>query len=190
MSIEDLNSINRKMQSTLAKFGGRIDAFLFCPHNPADNCDCRKPKTALLDSFRHERELITKTVRFSEIEFPISRSQKIGARPILVNSGKANSNPPPDILYMMIWPQLCKKLCLIKRHEEPYPIFSFYLGLIPLTVIYSIISILILPLNRPTRYKIITGWARTCLKWLKLTCDLSWAVEGVENITQTPGVIM
>ena len=66
----------------------------------------------------------------------------------------------------------------------------FYLGLIPLTVIYSIISILILPLNRPTRYKIITGWARACLKWLKLTCDLSWAVEGVENITQTPGVIM
>ena len=66
----------------------------------------------------------------------------------------------------------------------------FYLGLVPLTVIYSIISILILPLNRPTRYKIITGWARACLKWLKLTCDLSWAVEGVENITQTPGVIM
>ena len=66
----------------------------------------------------------------------------------------------------------------------------FYLGLIPLTVIYSIISILILPLNRPTRYKIITGWARACLKWLKLTCDLSWAVEGVENITQTPGVII
>ena len=66
----------------------------------------------------------------------------------------------------------------------------FYLGLIPLTVIYSIISILILPLNRPTRYKIITGWARACLKWLKLTCDLSWAVEGLENITQTPGVIM
>ena len=66
----------------------------------------------------------------------------------------------------------------------------FYLGLIPLTVTYSIISILILPLNRPARYKIITGWARACLKWLKLTCDLSWAVEGVENITQTPGVIM
>ena len=66
----------------------------------------------------------------------------------------------------------------------------FYLGLIPLTVAYSIISILILPLNRPTRYKIITGWARACLKWLKLTCDLSWAVEGLENITQTPGVIM
>ncbi len=66
----------------------------------------------------------------------------------------------------------------------------FYLGLVPLTVIYSIISILILPLNRPTRYKIITGWARACLTWLKLTCDLSWAVEGVENITQTSGVIM
>ena len=66
----------------------------------------------------------------------------------------------------------------------------FYLGLIPLTVIYSVISILILPFNRPTRYKIITGWARACLTWLKLTCDLSWAVEGVENITQTSGVIM
>ncbi len=66
----------------------------------------------------------------------------------------------------------------------------FYLGLIPLTVIYSFISILILPLNRPTRYEIITGWARACLRWLKFTCNLSWAVEGVENITQDSGVIM
>ncbi len=66
----------------------------------------------------------------------------------------------------------------------------FYLGLIPLTVIYSFISILILPLNRPARYKIITGWARACLTWLKFTCNLSWVVEGAENITQNSGVII
>ena len=99
MSIEDLNSINQKMQSALAKFGGKIDAFLFCPHKPADNCDCRKPKTALLDSFRLRTGINYKDCpfvgdRISDIEV----AKKIGARPILVSSGKATSTPPPEVL--------------------------------------------------------------------------------------------
>ncbi len=68
--------------------------------------------------------------------------------------------------------------------------FFFYLGLIPLTIIYAVVSISILPLKRPLRYRIITGWADACLKWLKFTCKLTWAVEGAENVTEKPGVIM
>ena len=99
MSIENLNSINRKMQSALAKFGGKIDAFLFCPHSPDDNCDCRKPKTALLDSFQLRTGINYKDCpfvgdRISDIE----AAKKIGARPILVNSGKAIPTPPPEVL--------------------------------------------------------------------------------------------
>ena len=97
--MEDLNSINRKMQSALAKFGGRIDAFLFCPHKPTDNCDCRKPKTALLDSFRLRTGINYKDCPFfGDRISDTDVAKKIGARPILVNSGKANSNPPPNIL--------------------------------------------------------------------------------------------
>ena len=109
MSIEDLNSINRKMQSALAKFGGKIDAFLFCPHDPADKCNCRKPKTALLDSFRARTGINYKDCpfvgdRISDIEV----AKKIGARPILVHSGKVSSNPHQMYPCSTIWPKLCK----------------------------------------------------------------------------------
>ena len=66
----------------------------------------------------------------------------------------------------------------------------FYLGLLPLTVFFSLVSILILPLPRPTRYRIMTGWAYTAMKWLRATCSLDWQVCGLENIPNKAGVII
>lgn len=43
-----LNEMHAKMNSLLFKLGGRIDAVFFCPHAPADDCDCRKPRPGLL----------------------------------------------------------------------------------------------------------------------------------------------
>lgn len=66
----------------------------------------------------------------------------------------------------------------------------FYLGLLPLTVLFSFIAVLILPLPRRPRYAIITQWSRLTMVWLKLTCGLNWTVSGLENVTTTPGVIL
>lgn len=43
-----LDSIHEKMFAELAAVGGHIDEIFFCPHLPADNCECRKPKPGLL----------------------------------------------------------------------------------------------------------------------------------------------
>ncbi len=43
-----LNAMHLKMNQLLAKQGGRIDAVFFCPHAPADECDCRKPLPGLM----------------------------------------------------------------------------------------------------------------------------------------------
>ena len=43
-----LNAMHLKMNQLLAKQGGRIDAVLFCPHTPEDQCECRKPLPGLL----------------------------------------------------------------------------------------------------------------------------------------------
>ena len=66
----------------------------------------------------------------------------------------------------------------------------FYTGLFPLTVLFSFISIFILPLSRSRRYKIICGWARSTLWWLKITNNLEWEVEGLEKIPNQNGIIM
>jgi len=66
----------------------------------------------------------------------------------------------------------------------------FYIGLAPLTVLFSFIGIAILPLPRAWRYAAITRWSMLTIAWLKLACGLGWRVTGTENIPATPGVIL
>ncbi len=65
----------------------------------------------------------------------------------------------------------------------------FYLGLFPMTVIFSMIGILILPLNRQTRYLTVTRWSKFALWWLRISCGLTSRIAGVENIPVAPSVI-
>jgi len=45
----------RFMMDAFASKGIGFEAVFVCPHRPADGCDCRKPKTALLDGWIRER---------------------------------------------------------------------------------------------------------------------------------------
>lgn len=54
-TIEDMNKLHAYMQKEIAKMGGQIDKFYYCPHLPngivpeyAIECNCRKPKPGLL----------------------------------------------------------------------------------------------------------------------------------------------
>jgi D-glycero-D-manno-heptose 1,7-bisphosphate phosphatase len=42
-----LNAMHKKMHRMLNDLGGRIDAVFFCPHEPSEACDCRKPLPGL-----------------------------------------------------------------------------------------------------------------------------------------------
>lgn len=42
------DAINERLVREITRAGGRIDAVYMCPHAPADNCNCRKPKPGLL----------------------------------------------------------------------------------------------------------------------------------------------
>jgi len=47
-SLEMLIRIHRKMASSIRDKGGRLNSVFFCPHSPADQCGCRKPKPGML----------------------------------------------------------------------------------------------------------------------------------------------
>ena len=66
----------------------------------------------------------------------------------------------------------------------------FYLGLTPLTIVFSAIGIVILPLPRPWRYAVITRWSVLTIAWLGLACGLRFRVRGREHIPAAPGVIL
>lgn len=67
---------------------------------------------------------------------------------------------------------------------------AFMLVMWLVTPIYAVIALLTFPLPPVTRYLIISGWARSMLWWLRLTCSISHRVIGAENIPATPHIIL
>ena len=65
----------------------------------------------------------------------------------------------------------------------------FYVGLFPVTVLFCVIGIFILPIGRFHRYRIVTQWSRFALWWLRVTCGLTSVVHGADNIPGEPSVI-
>jgi D-glycero-D-manno-heptose 1,7-bisphosphate phosphatase len=52
ISKKQLEHMHRLMEKDVRSHGGRIDDIFYCPHVPADHCDCRKPKPGMLHSAR------------------------------------------------------------------------------------------------------------------------------------------
>jgi D-glycero-D-manno-heptose 1,7-bisphosphate phosphatase len=47
-SLKMLENIHTKMHALLAEKGAHLDALVYCPHTPEDQCACRKPKPGLI----------------------------------------------------------------------------------------------------------------------------------------------
>jgi D-glycero-D-manno-heptose 1,7-bisphosphate phosphatase len=54
--VETLNRIHSKMRRMLAQVGGKIEAIMFCPHGPEDDCQCRKPQNGSFVDLAHRYE--------------------------------------------------------------------------------------------------------------------------------------
>ncbi len=46
---KDFHAVNERLQELLKPHGVQIDDFFFCPHRPDENCNCRKPKTGMVE---------------------------------------------------------------------------------------------------------------------------------------------
>ncbi|HEX7718427.1 MAG TPA: D-glycero-beta-D-manno-heptose 1,7-bisphosphate 7-phosphatase [Woeseiaceae bacterium] len=87
-----LRRIHRKMRRAVHKAGGSIDRIVCCPHAPADACDCRKPAPGLLLRLAHHYGVSLKGVPVvGDAERDLLAAEAVGARPILVLSGKGQS---------------------------------------------------------------------------------------------------
>jgi len=48
-TVEQMNRFNNTMLLELRKSGVLVNAIYYCPHLPEDGCNCRKPKTAMIE---------------------------------------------------------------------------------------------------------------------------------------------
>src|SRR5215510_12367703 len=53
----DLHVIHAQMIEELAVEGARVDAIYYCPHHPDDACECRKPRTGLLEAASRDHDI-------------------------------------------------------------------------------------------------------------------------------------
>jgi D-glycero-D-manno-heptose 1,7-bisphosphate phosphatase len=84
-----LNSIHAKMHKLVGQAGGRIDAVFFCPHTAEAKCTCRKPRTGLFEQIAERYHMELKGVpAVGDALRDLQAARAMGARPILVRSGK------------------------------------------------------------------------------------------------------
>lgn len=87
--IETLGRIHAKMHRRLAAVGGVVEAVFYCPHGPGDGCECRKPRPGLLREIEQRLGVdLRETVCVGDTLRDLEAARAVGARPVLVRSGK------------------------------------------------------------------------------------------------------
>ena len=101
-----LNAINDKMYRALGQMGGRIDAMFYCPHTADDNCDCRKPKTGMIEDIGRRFSVeLSEVYGIGDSLRDLQAFSDAGCKPILVRSGKGEETltggglPPNTLIF-------------------------------------------------------------------------------------------
>ena len=88
-SQDTLDAMHAKMLSLVHEAGGHISRIVICPHGPDDDCDCRKPKPGMLEQLaRHFDTSLHGVPVIGDSLRDLEAAAAVGARPILVRSGK------------------------------------------------------------------------------------------------------
>lgn len=87
-----VRTVHEIMTRELSEAGARLDGIYYCPHTSADACECRKPKTGMLERAASEHALDLKRSfvvgdRFGDIEL----ARNANARSVLVRTGYGES---------------------------------------------------------------------------------------------------
>jgi D-glycero-D-manno-heptose 1,7-bisphosphate phosphatase len=79
--------VNARMQELLRAAGAPLDGIYFCPHSPTDDCDCRKPRSRLVEEAAAELGFEPKdAVVIGDKSSDIELGQRLGALTILLSA--------------------------------------------------------------------------------------------------------
>jgi D-glycero-D-manno-heptose 1,7-bisphosphate phosphatase len=85
-----LAAIDSKMRAGVAAAGGRLAGVYYCPHHPDAGCECRKPRTGLLEQLARDLDVssFAAVPVIGDKTSDLDLARAIGARGILVRTGK------------------------------------------------------------------------------------------------------
>jgi len=66
----------------------------------------------------------------------------------------------------------------------------FFIGQLISAPVFTLLALLAWPLNPVLRNRLISGWARSMIWWLRVTCNVRHEISGRENIPDKPCIIL
>lgn len=107
---DTLDAMHAKMLSLVHEAGGHISRIVICPHGPDDDCECRKPKPGMLEQLaRHFDTSLDGVPVIGDSLRDLEAAAAVGARPILVRSGKGRKTEaelPPRLADVPVYDDL------------------------------------------------------------------------------------
>lgn len=97
---EELEEIHKKMETLLGLDGAYIDDIYYCPHHPDKGfegeipelkieCDCRKPKTGMLEKATREHNIdLSSSIMIGDSTLDIKMAENAGMQSILLKTGQ------------------------------------------------------------------------------------------------------
>lgn len=81
-------AVNRRLEELLTQEGAHIDGTYHCPHHPEDNCECRKPGTALVEKAAEAHGIdLSRSVIIGDKVSDMELGKRAGMERVLVLTG-------------------------------------------------------------------------------------------------------
>ncbi|WP_412778985.1 bifunctional histidinol-phosphatase/imidazoleglycerol-phosphate dehydratase HisB [Canicola haemoglobinophilus] len=112
---EDFDKPHQMMLDIFRSQGILFDEILICPHKPEDNCDCRKPKTKLLQKYL-DKQLFEPATSFviGDRATDVELAKNLGIRALQYNPEKLNW----DLIVEKLLPKQIALLAREPRYAE------------------------------------------------------------------------
>ncbi|TYL46483.1 D-glycero-beta-D-manno-heptose 1,7-bisphosphate 7-phosphatase [Marinomonas sp. IMCC 4694] len=86
-----LQAMHDKMTALVEEKGGKINGIQYCPHGPDNDCNCRKPKSGMIEAIEAELRVSfenTPAILVGDSLRDLQAGQARGCSPVLVLTGK------------------------------------------------------------------------------------------------------
>lgn len=105
LTVVELEQIHHKMCQDVERVGGKIHGIFYCPHDSGAGCDCRKPRTGLLDAIEAQLGAdLRGAPMVGDSLKDIQAARAKGCQPVLVRTGKGTQTETTTLL----WPHYGK----------------------------------------------------------------------------------